>query len=227
LFETSSFVLARLVRAVIVKSVQMRQRLRLDSANVIPNGVDTGLFRPADRTDARHILGLDPGKKFVLFPYNPAEARKRYDLVEAAVRLARERIPEIEILQVMQIPQSRMPLYMNAADVMVMASMLEGSPNAVKEALAVNLPVVAVEVGDVAELLHSTEGNHIVAREPEAIAEKIVEVCQSGKRSNSRERIVERLSMERVAERILDVYANVVKPPTALPRSYGASRPKT
>ena len=141
--QASSWVLARLVSAVIVKSGEMKTRLGLNAARVIPNGVDLQLFRPREQSEARQALGLDLKKRFVLFPYNPAEARKRFDLIEATVNLARREIPEIEILQVRGVPRERMPLYMNAADVLVLASLFEGSPNAVKEAMAVNLPVVS------------------------------------------------------------------------------------
>lgn len=210
LLEASSFVLARLVRSVIVKTAEMKRRLKLDSAHVIPNGVDMSLFRPIDRNEARRVLGLDLGRKYVLFPYNRDEERKRFDLVESAVSRAREQISEVEILPVYRVSQEQMPLYMNAADVMAMASMMEGSPNAVKEALACNLPVVTVDVGDTSELLEQTEGNYLVPREAEAIAARIVEVCRSGNRARSRERMA-RLSMERVAEQILGVYGEAAR----------------
>ena len=99
---------------------------------------------------------------------------------------------------------------MNAADVVVLASHCEGSPNAVKEALAANLPVVSVAVGDTPELIGSSEGNYLVPRDAEAIAEKIVEACLSGRRSSGRAQ-VERLSMEKVSRQILEVYASVVQ----------------
>ena len=73
----------------------MASKLRLPSAHVIPNGVDLNLFRPMEQAQARRALGLDPGKKFVLFPYNPKEARKRFDLIEAAVSLARKQVPQL------------------------------------------------------------------------------------------------------------------------------------
>lgn len=208
--QASSFILARLVTAVIVKSREMKSRLRLSSATVIPNGVDLDLFRPLDPTEARRSLGLDTKKKFVLFPYDPAEERKRYDLIEAAVARARESIPEVEILQVRGVPRARMPLYMNAADVLVLASFAEGSPNAVKEAMAVNLPVVTVDVGDTADLIGPTEGCYLVRRDAEAIAAKIVEVCQRGTRTRGREWIA-RLSVEGVAKRIVEVYRTVAR----------------
>jgi teichuronic acid biosynthesis glycosyltransferase TuaC len=208
--QASSFVLARIVAASIVKSAEMKAKLLLASAEIIPNGVDLNAFRPMDRNEACKALGLDPAKKYVLFPYDPAEQRKRYDLIQAAVEEARAQNPAIEILHARGVPRERMPLYMNAADVLVLASIFEGSPNAVKEAMAVNLPVVAVDVGDVRELIGSTDGCYIVPREVEPMAEKIVEVCRRAARTRGREAIA-RLSIEKVAERVVAVYARVAK----------------
>jgi teichuronic acid biosynthesis glycosyltransferase TuaC len=204
----SGWLLARLVQGVIVKSQEMKTRLGLDSAHVIPNGVDLNLFQPLEQAEARRALGLDLGKRFVLFPYNPLEARKRFDLIQAAVERARREVPELEILPVRGEPRARMPLYYNAADVLALASLFEGSPNAVKEAMAVNLPVVAVDVGDVRELIGLTEGCFLVPREAEAIAARIVEVCRRGARTNGREAIA-RLSIENVARQIVDLYQAV------------------
>lgn len=207
--QGSSWVLARLVSAAIVKSEEMKTRLGLNAAQVIPNGVDLELFRPMEQAEARQALGLDLKKKFVLFPYNPLEVRKRFDVIEAAVAHARRDIPELEILHVHKVARGRMPLYMNAADVLVLASLFEGSPNAVKEAMAVNLPVVTVDVGDARELIGPTEGCYLVRREAEAIAARIVKVCLQGTRTNGREWIA-RLSMEKVARQIVDIYQSVV-----------------
>lgn len=209
LLQASSYLLARTVAAVIVKSREMKSKLRLPSAQVIPNGVNLDLFQPMNPAEARRRLGLDPQKKFVLFPYNPAEERKRYDLIEAAVARARESLSGLEILQVYGAPRERMPLHMNAADVFVLASLAEGSPNALKEAMAVNLPVVTVDVGDAAELIDAVEGCHLVPREQEAIAAKIVEVCRSGTRSRGREWISQ-FSAEKVARQVVEVYSRVL-----------------
>jgi glycosyltransferase involved in cell wall biosynthesis len=208
--QASGFVFARLATAVIVKSRQMASKLRMPSAYVIPNGVDLNLFRPMEQAQARQLLGLDPRKKFVLFPYNPKEVRKRFDLIEAAVSLARNQVAELDILMARGLPQERLPLYMNAADVLVMASMSEGSPNAVKEAMATNLPVITVDVGDAADLIGPTAGCYLVRREPGALAEKIVEVCRRGGRTNGRGWIG-KLSMEAVAQQIVDVYAATLR----------------
>ena len=206
--QASSFLLARIVTACIVKSAEMKSKLRLASAVVIPNGVDLNAFHPIDRNEARKTLGLDPEKKYVLFPYDPAEQRKRYDLIQSAVTDAQASDPSIEILHVRGAPRERMPLYMNAADVLVLASIFEGSPNAVKEAMGVNLPVVAVDVGDVKELIGHTEGCFIVPREVKPMAQKIVEVCRRSVRTRGREDIAH-LSIENVARQVVEVYERV------------------
>ncbi|MFB3922085.1 MAG: glycosyltransferase [Terriglobia bacterium] len=209
--QASGWILARLVQGVIVKSREMKARLGLESARVIPNGVDLNLFRPVNQAEARQALGLDLEKKFVLFPYDRLEARKRFDLIESAVNQARREVPELEILLARGVPRARMPLYYNAADVLVLASLFEGSPNAVKEAMAVNLPVVAVEVGDVRDLIGPTEGCFLVPRDAASIATRIVEVCRRGIRTDGRDWI-SRLSMESVAQQIIGLYQSIVSP---------------
>ena len=209
-FQVASYLLAPLASAVIVQNREMRRVLRLDSAEVIPCGIDLELFRPMDYGEARRVAGLDPGKKYVLFAYNPKEQRKRFDLIEAAVAKAREQLPQLEILQVRRKPHSEMPIYMNAADVLVMASMIEGSPNAVKEAMATSLPVISVNVGDVVDLIYESDGNYIVPRDVDAMAAKIVEVCRRGERSRGRKRLIP-YSMPATANRILEVYSRVTR----------------
>jgi teichuronic acid biosynthesis glycosyltransferase TuaC len=209
-FQVSSFLLAHCATGVIVMSEQMKRRLRCEKAYVIWTGVNLDLFQPLDPCEARKTLGLDPTKKYVLFPYSPARAEKRFDLVEAAVRLARAEVPEIEILQVVGAPLERMPLYFNAADMFVLASQSEGSPNAVKEAMAVNLPVISVDVGDVANVLGNCDGNYIVPGTARAIAEKLAEVCRRGARSRCRERVAQ-FSLPAMAQKVIEVYKDVLQ----------------
>jgi len=208
-FQLSTRALAQRADAVIVKSRQMKEYLGLESAHVIPNGVDLKLFQPMDRNGARTALGLDAGRKYVLFPYDRVLPVKRFDLIEEAVRLARGNVPELRVLQVSGVPRERMPLYMNAADVLVLASYTEGSPNSVKEAMAVNLPVISVDVGDVAEVIGGTEGCFIVAPRADTLAARIIEVCRASLRTSGRSRMVELYSDDIIARRIVGVYGRI------------------
>ena len=209
-FQVSSFLLAPLASAVIVQSREMRGKLKLARAQIIPCGIDLDLFHPLDPVEARRTLELDPGKKYVLFAYNPTEPRKRFDLIEAAVARAREQAPELEILHVRGKPHAELPLYMNAADMLVLASVAEGGPLVTKEALATGLPVISVNVGDAVDLIYESDGNFLVPRQSQSIAEKIVQVCRRGGRSQGRERLIP-YSMHATAKKVLEVYERVVR----------------
>ncbi len=210
LFQVSSFILARLASAVIVQSREMRRWLRRDSARVIPCGIDLHLFQPTDRTEARRILGLDLAKKYVVFAYNPAEAGKRYDVVTDAVERAREAVPQLEILHVRGKPHADVPRYLSAADAVVISSMAEAGPLITKEAMATHLPVISANLGDVVELFGDSPGNYVVRRDAKEIAERIVEICRSGIRSDARGRLAP-YSMEATAEKLLAVYTDVLR----------------
>ena len=53
---------------------------------ILPCGIDTGRFRPLDRRAAREQLGLDPGGRYVLFPYDPGSARSSASTARASSR---------------------------------------------------------------------------------------------------------------------------------------------
>jgi teichuronic acid biosynthesis glycosyltransferase TuaC len=103
----------------------------------------------------------------------------------------------------------RMPLYYQAADVLLCASLSEGSPNVVKEALACDLPVVSTPVGDVPERLTGVSPSYIVSRDPRKFGEAVVNILQTRQRSNGRERIMH-LGLDQVAIQILTVYQSVL-----------------
>lgn len=204
--------LARLVDAVIVKTEEMARVVAPVRAHVIPNGVDLELFRPVDRAEARAALGLAPHTRYVLFPGDPLNPRKAFPVARAAVEMAAQRSgQEIELLTLYPTPPEKVPLIMNACDVELLTSYIEGSPNVVKEAMACNLPVVTVNTGDVAQLLDGVQGCFICPRTPEALAEALIMALAGDGRTNGREVLRRKgLDLESVAERIRGVYEEVL-----------------
>jgi glycosyltransferase involved in cell wall biosynthesis len=109
---------------------------------VLPCGPDLGRFRPLPRAEAREQLGLDPGRPYLFFPANPARDEKRAD---RAAELAAS--CGAELLTGGSIDPDRMPLWVNAANAVLVTSDYEGFGLACVEALACDVPVLSTPVG--------------------------------------------------------------------------------
>jgi len=200
-------------RRVICVSGQLKAALwwREREAVVIPRGVDLDLFSPGPRDEARRALGWDPEAPIVLIDGGRDWKNKGLDIAQAAFAIARERIPKIELKIISNVPPEVMPVWYRAADALICSSRQEGSPNVVKEALACNLPIVGVDVGDIRERLADVRASAVVERTPAAIADALVRLIRNGGRSDGRTHVTA-LSLEQVARRIIDVYSNVIAP---------------
>ncbi len=202
--------LSRLLAATIAKSERGRLHLPRSSQarnTVIPNGIDRELFKPLDRMQARHQLGEGGDvTPWVVFPADPARYSKHFELAEAAVAAARMRQPDLRLKVAYPVAPELMPIWMNAADAMLLTSRAEGSPNVVKEAMACDLPVVSVEVGDVAEIVGGARNCHVCRHDPKELGAALTGVITSlPERSDGRAR-TEHLALTAIAGRLRSVY---------------------
>lgn len=177
----------------------------------IPCGVDIEMFKPLAKEECRHVLGLPQDRDIIFFPSNPARHEKGFHLLQAAVQIL-EKSPAPHIVVAGGIPHEKMPLYYNAADIVVHPSLYEASPTAVKEAMACNAPIVASRAGDTARVLGDMPGHFLCDLEPHDLANKIKNAIGFGKRTEGRNRIIELgLDMDSTAKKIQAVYADVMK----------------
>jgi glycosyltransferase involved in cell wall biosynthesis len=205
-----SQLVAAKANAVILVSEHMQEHLpEVESTHIIPSGIDFSLFRTIPRDEARRQLGLPQDERLVLFVGNPKQARKRYQLAQAAVDVLNRRLP-VRLVVGWGVPHTDIPVYMCACDALLFTSMQEGSPNVVKEALACNLPVVSVDVGDVEQRIGGVEGCELCRDErPEAIAAALERVLLRGKRVEGR-KAVEHLSETSITEQVIAVYRSAL-----------------
>ncbi|ADB50289.1 glycosyltransferase [Conexibacter woesei] len=120
---------------------------------VLPCGVDLTRFRPLPRAEARARLGLDPRGRFLLFPAAAARSEKRVDR-------AREIAGDATLLTLENVPPDDVPLWVNAANAVLIPSEREGFGLAVLEALACDVPVLATPVGIAPLALEGIAGAH-------------------------------------------------------------------
>lgn len=197
----------------IATSPRVRAALGLPGVDVVPCGVDTALFRPMPAADARVALGLPQESRLVLFA-GMRRPEKRLDLIQAAVAQVQRAFgatsgPGVQLVIADQEPHDRIPLYMNACDVLVLASEGEGSPMVIKEAMACNLPIVSVDVGDVASVIGRTPGCYIVAQDVAALADGLVAALNFGRRTEGRAAIMS-LSLDAIAARVEAIYREML-----------------
>jgi glycosyltransferase involved in cell wall biosynthesis len=131
-----------------VPSWALRGRSRVE---VLPCGVDLRRFHAIDRGAARRELGLDPEGPYLLFPADPARPEKRHDLALAAAG-------GVPLLSLGDVDPARVPLWVNAANAVLVPSDRESFGLATLEALACDVPVLATPVGVAPEALAGVPG---------------------------------------------------------------------
>ncbi len=178
---------------------------------VIPPGVDLELFSPHDRRQCRERLGLPAKGPLILFPADPKNPFKGYKYIEDSLGSLP---PDVEVVTGGDISREDMPRYMSAANVVVQISEFEASPMVVKEAMAVNVPMVTTTAGDAGEIIGDTPGYFICSSNTEDVAAKIRQALEFEGRVKGRERILELgLSLEQVARRYLRIYNRLTSRP--------------
>jgi teichuronic acid biosynthesis glycosyltransferase TuaC len=197
--------------AIICVTAKLKARLwwRQERCSVIPSGLDLEKFAPMSRENARTVLSWDQADRVILFNAGRNVQAKRLDLALAAVECAKQLLDvRLEILRG-QTPPEMIPLYLNAADCLLVTSDWEGSPNIVKEALACNLPIVAVDAGDIADRIAGVTPSFIAKRSPETLGQCLVKTLQENRRSNGRHKVAT-ISDKAIAQEVLELYRRVI-----------------
>ena len=198
--------------------------------SIIPCGVNLNDCCLIHKEEARNALGFQQGLKYILFGGGFDNLRKNYPLLRDAVQQIEkaewipvaggERCGNIVCLEMKGLSRAECVLRMNACDLFALPSHSEGSPQALKEAMACNCPIIATDVADVSTLLGDLPG-HYILRNPRATHERwdadensiqeMVELLKQAlhfnQRTNGRKHIIEMgLSNEQVAKRLMEVY---------------------
>ncbi len=209
----ASWAAARRASGIVTVSDALKRSLPEDvdrgKVRVIPCGIDIGLFKPLDRDVCRNKLGWKPDGFHILFAANTNNPIKRPELARAAVNALFAVGISAELHSLCRIPYDEVPVWINASDCLVLTSLNEGSPTIIKEALACNLPVVSVDVGDVRERIRGIEGCHLAPPDPTELASKLWMVY-SGRRSVSGRERMQEFSLDSIARRLVMFYCDTL-----------------
>jgi glycosyltransferase involved in cell wall biosynthesis len=169
-----------------------------ERVHVVANGVDSSLFFPRDRDEARRELGLPEDARVVLFVGRLEPQKGLRELLDAFHRVrarvprsvlvlvgdgvgaeeARARAaawPEGVVRVVGSRPHAEIATWLGACDVFALPSWAEGTPNVVLEALASGRPVVGTKVGGIPDVLGDERAGILVPpRDASALADALV-----------------------------------------------------
>jgi teichuronic acid biosynthesis glycosyltransferase TuaC len=142
---------AGLASGSIYVSEQLRRRLMFPGRETIclPSPIDLDHFKPISKTECRSALSLPIEDKIVSFVTSSGRDMKRPALAKAVVDNLKKKGHKTRFLEIKNVDPIDVPKWLCASDCMIFTSSREGSPNAVREALACGVPVVSVAVGDV------------------------------------------------------------------------------
>lgn len=193
--------------------------------SIIPCGVCLEDCVIMEKAEARKKLGWSDDKKYIMFGGAFSNLRKNYPLLKEAVSIIDNQKSKIEVIEMRGLSRKDCVLRMNACDVFALPTKNEGSPQALKEAMACNCPIVATDVADIKHLLGDLPGHYVLPNKKgngawwkgdehsaEELAELLKQALAFEGRTKGREWIVELgYTNELVAKKLIAIYNDVLK----------------
>ena len=196
--------------AAIILNDNMMDMVKLHCKNtfMIPCGVDVKTFRPISRKKMHE-------KVQIVFPSNHERHVKNYSLFCQTLEILKKKYGiEAEELELKNMTRQQIAQLYSNADILLMTSLSEGSPQAVKEAMSCNLPCISTPVGDVEVLLNGVKDSYVSKRHnADELAQLVMKsLSHIGIGISGREKILKlQLDSDSVANKIYDLYCSIIE----------------
>lgn len=177
--------------------------------SLLPCGINLADLQLTEKLEARRRMNLDADKKYVLFAGAFDNAVKNAPLAQNAVALLQD--DGVELLELKGYSREEVTLLMCAADVFLMTSVSEGSPQVIKEALVCGCPIVSVDVGDVKERVNGLKGCYVSeSHGSNELSDLLCEALKFGGRTDGRDKVVcDGLDNRSIAFKLVQIYKGI------------------
>ncbi|MGI6073676.1 MAG: glycosyltransferase family 4 protein [Fermentimonas sp.] len=196
----------------------------------IPNPIDTKVYSPGSKEEARKRLQLPQDKKLILFAAMKAsDKRKGMDHLVRACNILATRGVDIdcviagengtEMAQVFNLPvhavgwvsQEKMKHLYTAVDLFVTPSLQENLPNTIMEAMACGTPCVGFNIGGIPEMIdHGRTGYVAKYKDYNDLANGIYQTLYESDKdilsANARQKVLDTYSQEVVSRQYIDIF---------------------
>lgn len=209
-----------------------------DNVYLIPNGVDTKLFKPLGqekREELRDRFGISGSEKVVITISRLVEKNGVEDLIKSISYLPKDfkivivgdghlmaRLrnlvsdlrSEARVIFTGSIPHENLHEYLNMADVFARPAHSEGLGTVFIEAMASGLPIIGTAVGGIPDILiEGDNGLFCATEDPRDIADKIQRIFSENLKErmgmNGRELAVEKYDWNHISDLMREFYINV------------------
>ena len=207
----------------------------------IPNPIDTHVFRPQDKQEARQALNLPTDKRIILFvSQRVTDPRKGMSYFVDAVAKLVEKHPEMKQNTVVAIlgghaedvasqlslpacplgyvsnPKRIVEVY-NSADAFVLPSLEDNLPNTLMESMACGVPCVGFQVGGIPEMIDHRQNGYVARfRDVDDLAAGIRYVLDEADYAELSKSAVQKVahsySQQSVAKRYVEIYESAIQP---------------
>ena len=191
-------------------------------AKVIPNYVDTEIFRPLSipkRKDSICFVGrLEKEKNLIAL----LEALKGlpYNLTiigRGSMREKLEKKAEVDNINVRfmnNVPHSKLPEILNQHEIFILPSLYEGTPKTLLEAMSCGLPVIGTNVRGIKDIIEHKKNGYLCDTCANSIRKAILELFQNkDTRRNivkeARQTVLSNFSFNRTMEKEIRIYQEI------------------
>lgn len=174
---------------------------------ILPCGINLDEMKVMPQDEAKMQMNLPENKINVVFGGVFANLRKNVKLANEAIALTGR--TDINLIELKGYTRKEVNALLCGADLLLLPTLSEGSPQIVKEAMACNSPIVATDVADIKVLLNNTDGCYLTSFEPTDVAAKINMAIAYGKRTNGRESVL-KYDNGIIVKQIVEIYKKVV-----------------
>jgi glycosyltransferase involved in cell wall biosynthesis len=172
---------------------------------VLPCGADLSRFEPRPRGRSREALGLDPDRRYLFFPADPARPEKRFDRAKSVAEAT-----GAELLTGGGIEPDSMCDWINAADAVLVTSDYEGFGLICLETLACEVPLLTTPVGIAPEVAAALPNTLCAGFETGEWAGFVGRLLEHADPRTPGRRAAEALSARRMARRVKVAYDEVL-----------------
>ncbi len=197
---------------------------------IIPNGINTEIYKPYDQRYCRQVLGLPQDKKIILFAANTVtNKRKGFSILYEALKKIRndhiglavigfnaEKLKDqiANTFPIGLIKDDRlMAIAYSAADLYVIPSIEDNLPNTVIESISCGKPVVGFNIGGIPDMIISAQNGLLCDQiNSNALAEAILMALETPFDVEViRQDAVERFDQSVQAKRYIELYQKILE----------------